>query len=195
MNLSELLKSKNCSMYRLAKDTGIPYSAIHDICSGKAKLPNCTAGAVYKIAKRLDVSVEELLYDSMYPAPQPESRIDFEFYKSHVCHRVKDLGDLNFIAQALQERQIDHLYNKGWYLEAFYLLAMVDYLCRENSLPVCAEYKNLRTQKLADPVFPKGILLQASLLKDDQIKQHCFEKAIPEFKRFNIIENEVRDLA
>lgn len=72
MTIPELLKAKNCSMYRLAKDIDLPYSAIHDICSGKAKLSNCTAGAVYKIAARLDVSMEELLRDLMEPAPTPD---------------------------------------------------------------------------------------------------------------------------
>lgn len=112
-----------------------------------------------------------------------------------MCHQVKDLGDLNFIAQTLQNQQIDAFYQKGWYPEAFYLLGMVDYLCRENDLPICAEYRQLRTQRLAEPLFPKGVLLQTSLLKDDQIKQRSFELAIPEFKRFNIMENEARSLA
>lgn len=195
MNISELLKQKNCSMYRLAKDTGIPYSAIHDICSGKAKLTNCTAGAVYKIAKRLGVSMEDLILNTMPSTASAEERMDFELFKSHTCHRVKDLGDLDFIAQTLQCKEIDHLYQKKWYPEALYLLAMVDYLCRENDLPICAEYRMLRTQTLAEPIFPRGILLQANLLKNDQIKQQSFDSAIPEFKRFNIVENEVRSLA
>ena len=195
MNISELLKRKKCSMYRLAKDTNIPYSAIHDICSGKAKLTNCTAGVVYKIAKRLNVSMEDLILSVMQPTTSTEERMDFELFKSHICHHVKDLGDLDFIAQTLQHKAIDRLYQQEWYPEAFYLLAMVDYLCRENDLPICSEYRMLRTQTLAEPIFPRGILLQANLLENNQIKQQSFDSAIPEFKRFNIVENEVRDLA
>ena len=57
MTVQELIKQKNLSMYRLAKNSGVPYATVNDICSGKAKLEKCTAETVYKLATSLDVTV------------------------------------------------------------------------------------------------------------------------------------------
>lgn len=37
MMINELMESKNITKYRLAKNSGIPYTTINDICSGKHK--------------------------------------------------------------------------------------------------------------------------------------------------------------
>ena len=47
--VNELLK-KSVTKYRLFKNSGVPYTAVCDICSGKMKIENCSAGAAYKIA-------------------------------------------------------------------------------------------------------------------------------------------------
>jgi plasmid maintenance system antidote protein VapI len=84
------MKDKNISQYRLAKDSGIPYTTIHDICSERAQLEKCSAETVYRISKVLGVSMESLI------APALEERTDFEIFKSNVCHilnnRICQLG-------------------------------------------------------------------------------------------------------
>ena len=45
-----------------------------------------------------------------------------------------------------------------------------------------------------EPIYPAGLLIADSVLKEKKIKEKAFEEAIPEFKRFNIIENEVRNV-
>ena len=57
MIVNELMIKKNISMYRLSKNSGIPYTTINDICSGKAQLEKCSAETVYKLSKELDVSM------------------------------------------------------------------------------------------------------------------------------------------
>ena len=61
MTIKEILKEKNMSIYRLSKASKLPYATVNDVCSGKSKLEKCSAETVYKIAKSLDVSMEELL--------------------------------------------------------------------------------------------------------------------------------------
>ena len=46
-----------------------------------------------------------------------ESRSSFETFKSNVCHHVKDMGDLAFIIETLENDTIRELYKKAWYLE------------------------------------------------------------------------------
>ena len=67
----------------------------------------------------------------------PEYRCLFETFKSNICHQVKDMGDIAFIITILENNTIRCLYNKKWYLESLYLLAMLDYLSRLNDLPIC----------------------------------------------------------
>ena len=70
---------------------------------------------------------------------------------------------------------------------------MLDYVSRENGVPLCAEYSDLRSQKLADPVYPSSILAMATV-SQAAVKEEARLYAIPEFLRFNIIENEVRNV-
>lgn len=188
MTIQTLMEQKKLSKYRLSKNSGIPYTTVQDICTGKAKLEKCTAETVYRLAKELDVSMEVLLQ------PCFVERIDFELFKSNVCHRVKEMGDVDYIIDALETDKIREYYNRHWYPESFYLLAMLDYLSRENDVPLCTQYQDIRRGKLRDPLFPSSILATAAVLEDEQIKENALSEAIPEFKRFNIIESEVRNV-
>lgn len=188
MIVNELMVKKNISMYRLSKNSGIPYTTINDICSGKAQLEKCSAETVYKLSKELDVSMEELL------SPYIDERISFELYKSNVCHQLKELGDIDFIIETLQNDYISKYYSKKWYAESFYLLAMLDYICRENDVPMASDYNHIRTKKLAKPLFSSSIVAACKVSKSDNPKIEALMYAIPEFKRFNIIESEVRNI-
>lgn len=63
--LEELLKRKNMTKYRLAVDADIAHATLNDICSGKTRLEKCSAETVYKLAKALDVSMEQLTESGM----------------------------------------------------------------------------------------------------------------------------------
>ena len=78
MQVQELMSQKGLTMYRLSKVCNLPYTTINDICSGKARLEKCSAETVYKLAKVLQVPMEELL------EPHIEQRCSFELFKSNV---------------------------------------------------------------------------------------------------------------
>ncbi len=61
MLIIERLEKLRMTKYRLSKDSGVPQSTINDICSGKADLEKCAAGTLYRLAKMLGVSIEEIL--------------------------------------------------------------------------------------------------------------------------------------
>jgi hypothetical protein len=71
---------------------------------------------------------------------------------------------------------------------------MVDYLARENNIPLCTKYDDLRTKKLQKPIYPAGVLLTSEVLKSDEPIKKAEADAIPEFKKFNIMESEVRNV-
>lgn len=188
MTIQDALRQKNMSIYRLAKTSKIPYATVNDICNGKAKLEKCSAETIYRLAHALNVSMEELL------APCFIKRSSFENFKSTVCHRVKELGDINFIIDTLESQDIRTYYDRKWYPESLYLLAMLDYLSRENDVPLCDDYDDLRRCKLEKPVYPASVRALSAAAQNDAAIKEAAKTAIPEFMRFNIVENEVRNV-
>ena len=194
MFINELLKEKNMSKYRLAKESGIPQTTIMDICSGKARIEKCSADTIYKIAKVLNVSMESLIEENLNPSIEKQKRASFDIFKSNVCHYVKDKGDIDFIIETLSNDEIRTLYDRQWYAESFYLLAMVDYLSKEHDVPLCTNYNDIRTQRLKEPIFPSGVLLSDEAMQTDIHRKEALEKAIPEFLNYNIVESEIRNV-
>ncbi len=188
MEILELMENKRITKYRLAKESGIAYSTVNDICSGRAQLEKCSAETIYRISKVLGVSMENLI------EPCFDKRSDFELFKSNTCHRLKELGDIDFVIELLEEDLIRKYYKKKWYPESLYLLAMLDYVSRENGIPICTQYDDMRSLKLKNILFPASVLVAAKVSQNDGVKHRSVMEAIPEFMRFNIVESEVRNV-
>lgn len=194
MNINKLLAQKGISKYRLAKNSGIAQTTIMDICSGKAQIEKCSADTLYRIAKTLNVTMESLIEEKIAGSERMERKVSFEIYKSNICHAVKDKGDVDFLIDTLESDEIRRLYDQRRYTEALYLLAMVDYLSRENDIPLCTRYSDIRSRKLKDTLYPTSLVLTAAAFKDDNHLADSRKRAIPEFMRHNIVESEVRDV-
>ena len=188
MRINDLLEEKEMTKYRLSKLSGVPYATISDICSGKAQIEKCSAETLYKISKALAVPMEDLVAERL------EHRPAFDTFKSNVCHMVKNMGDIAFIIDTLENDRVRYYYDKKWYRECLYMLAMLDYLSRENDLPLCTNYRDIRAARLQKPVYPGSIIVKSIVMNSDQPLEESYENAIPEFKRFNIVENEIRNV-
>lgn len=188
MALNDLMKTKKITKYRLAKESGVPYTTVSDICSGKAQIEKCSSETIYRISKVLNVSMESII------EPYIEKRIDFELFKSNTCHKLKELGDIDFVVDVLEKDSIRIYYNKKWFPESLYLLAMLDYVSRENEIPLCTQYDDLRQLKLKEVLYPSSVTAIVKVSKNDEIKRRSVQESIPEFIRFNIVESEVRNV-
>ncbi len=188
MVFPELLERRNITLYQLSKNSGVPYTTVNDIYHGRTSLDKCTAETVYRLSKELNLSMEELL------SPYLQKRISFELYKSNVCHRLKELGDIQFIVETLKNDDINGFYKRKWYPESLYLLAMLDYVSRENNVPLCTKYEPLRTVRLQETLYPSGIIAMELTDKASNARDTAFAQSIPEFIRHNIVENEVRNV-
>ena len=186
--INTLLHNNSMTKYRLSKLSGIPYTTVNDICSGKADIKKCSADTVFRIARALGITVEELL------EPYYNDRPDFELFKSNICHKLKNMGDIDFVIDILESNVIITYLERKWYPEAFYLLAMTDYVSRENDIPLCRDYDEIRNKKLANAVYPRSVLALCAASKDDEAKNNAVKNAIPEFMRHNIVEAEVRNV-
>ena len=193
MIINKLLNANNMSMYKLSKLSGVAQATISDICSEKTALEKCSVGTLRRIAKVFGVTMDDIM-DADEKERTAEYRCSFEVYKSTICHYVKDYGDIPFVIDILEHNRIRELYNKKWYPEAFYMLAMIDYLSRVNDIPICNDYNDIRGRKLKETIYPTGILLEAKITRNDDLKRQALENSIPEFIRYNIVEAEVRNI-
>lgn len=125
---------------------------------------------------------------------EEDTDMTFELFKSAICQRAKALGYREFIKQVLLSDEISRYFERKKYAEALYLLAMVDYLSNKHNIPLYNKFHNMRTMKLTNIVYPQDIELLAALYKSDAVKKEAWENAIPEFKRHNIVENEVENV-
>ena len=81
------------------------------------------------------------------------------------------MGQLNFILNILENNTIRTLYNKKWYPEALYLLAMTDYISKLNSIPLCTNYNDIRAKKLEKVIYPSGVLIRAEAVSYTHLDQ------------------------
>lgn len=97
-------------------------------------------------------------------------RSDFELFKSAICHRVKDMGDIDFIIDTLESGEIRTFYERQWYPECLYLLAMLDHISKLNDIPLCSDFDDLHRQKLSRVIYPRDVLLLCALYHNDDAK-------------------------
>lgn len=123
-----------------------------------------------------------------------DKRESFENFKSNMCHMLRSKGDIDFLIDVLEKDLVTLYYKKDWYAECLYTLAMIDYLCRVNNIPLVTDYDDFRQMKLDRIVYPISLWAYAEMCHKPEALTEGFENAIPEFKRFNIVENEVRNV-
>lgn len=189
MVLRERLIKDGRSLYRLSKESGVPYSTLRDLREGKTDPRKMSAITACKLAKTFGVSVEDLM------RPYMDERASFTQYKSSVCHELKRLGDAEFIRQTLTDGMVDTYFERSWYPEALYLIAMVDYLSRIHGIPLYTGFEKYRHCRMEEDIYPLGVECIDAIKGGDEAKKKAYEEAIPEFKRFGIIEGNVRDAA
>lgn len=186
--ITNFLKQNNMTKYRLSKQSGIPYTTICDICCEKTPLNRCSADTIYKLSTVTGISCDNIIA-SVCDRPEP-----FDLFKSNVCHEVKRKGEIGFMIEILESGVIRDYFIQVRKRESLYLLAMLDYLSRKNDVPLCTDYDDLRRCRFEEPIYPCSLLARAEITQDESIKAEAVKNAIPEFIRFNIVENEVENV-
>jgi hypothetical protein len=192
MTFKQIVFEQNLTGYRLSKLSGVPQMIIIDLISGKADVLKCNAFTLYKISKALGLTMESLI-DEVQKKEEAKP-LDFDVFRSNICHILKTQGDKEFVMKVEQSGEIQKLIKEPKLAQGLYILALVDYLSRINGLPLNKEYERFRKLKLLDPIYPVGILIYSKVLKNPQTLEEAKKNAIPEFKRFNIMEGNIRDV-
>lgn len=120
---------------------------------------------------------------------------DYTNYTSELCHMLKRMGDLNFIREILDYVDIDQLLVLGRKKQALYTVAIIDYISKENAIPVKAELSKYRGMKMETLSFPAGVEMYTRIVRNDSLKEKTLHSAIQEFLIYNIVESSVRNVS
>jgi len=120
--------------------------------------------------------------------------MEFDLFKSNICHSIKRLGDIDFIIAVLKSDKIRKYFKQKKYLESLYLLATIDYLSRINNIPECIEFDYIRQCKLDRIIYPSDVTTQCFISKCEKAKEESILQSIPEYLKYNIVECNIRDV-
>ncbi len=191
--LEDYIIEKGYTKYSFSKESGVPWSTLCALLDGKSDVINISFGNAMKICKTLNIKME-YLFELCEQKKEEEHRQNFEIFKSNVCHDVKREGDLNFIENTIKSNIIRKYYEKKWFPESLYLLAMIDYLSRINNIELNTSFDDLRQLKLSKPIYPTSSYVSYIFNNDSSFVSDSVDNAIPEFLNFNIVEGDIRDV-
>lgn len=172
MNIKVYLKTNNISIREMSAITSIPYSTLNDIVNGKVSVDECQYKTLKKIAVFLKVSIDDLVYE----------KEDFQTFRNKVHHELKDKGEIDTLLDILESRRIDYYLLHEDTLKAMYLLSLLDYLSKENQVPLCQEYAEFRKKSLKEPYYV-----------GDKFNRREYKNCIQEFVKHNIYEGDLYD--
>ena len=138
MYIKQYLEDNRISIYKVANNAVVAYPTVFNIVNGKVDILNCALGVVKKIADALGLTIDELL-------TLCDKNRTFELFRGEQRHLVKRMGEIAYVIDLLENKKIDYYWKLDMKTEAFYLLAMLDYLSRRNDLPICEEYNERST--------------------------------------------------
>ena len=188
MDFKGLLKLKKTTGYSLSKNTGIPYTTINDLINGKTVIQNISLKNALLIADFLQIDVRDLNnLETIKP-------VEFRFFRNNLLHELKWNSALVTVDKIIKNREIDLYYKNGKKEYAYYLLALVDYVYRINGIPLYKKrYNSIRQEKLDKPFFVGSDLITFNSV--DEAEKELGITVIPEFRKFNIIEEDIFNVA
>lgn len=188
MTLKQLLKNKNITAYNLAKETRIPYSTICDLVNGKTSITNLSLKYGLAIADYLKMDPRKLLELTTVEL------IDFRYFRNNLLHDLKRTDPKVFVNRLISRKEIDFCVKNNGLDRALYILALIDYLSKQYEININPNrYSSLRKKKLKKPLFPGSDLVRFDSIEEAEEKLGI--KVIPEFKAFNIIEEDIWNVA
>ena len=188
--LRSVLNDKNISLYQLEKASHISHATLNDIYNERSNIDNCSILVMSKIAASLNMDIDDLYKKLTYRDLSLFTyNEDFDWFKSDTLQRLKREKEEDFIKRMATTDVINNYYQNNKYKEALYLLALLDYLSKKNSLPLLKQYDYLRDYKL-DKVYVSKSLYLLLAYKSTTITS-IYKECIKEFLKYNIVEAEI----
>lgn len=125
---------------------------------------------------------------------------DTDWFRSEVCHLLKNKGDKEFLRIVLHHHMIEQFWQKKKYFQCLYLVSMVDCISFDHNVPEFKDLDFYRKQKMSELIYPISVIMLDKLNPEEYIKTHIFKECEQSvygriFLRHNIIERSIRDVA
>ena len=174
--------SKNITAYRLAKEAGVSYSCVSDLCLGKTATKNLTLEKACRIADYLGIEPASLL------ELRTVDCVPFRYFRNDLLSSLKRLGDDAFSDEVVRKRLVDYYHKNQDLPKALYLLALLEHLGRRGK-----KYAKISALRLKKPFFVGGKPDMFSSLAEAEKAMGA--PVIAEFAKYNIVEVSIRDVA
>lgn len=119
---------------------------------------------------------------------------NYTTYTSELCHMLKRVGDHDFIRDILKYVDIDSLLQLGRKKHALYTVALIDYISKENNIPLKSELDKYRDMRMEVLSYPSGVETYTRVVNGNDMKEKALTNAIPEFLKYNIVETSIRNI-
>lgn len=182
--LKELMLQYKTTIDDVSRYSGVEKENVRKYFTGESSLLDCPTRDFAALAELFHLTVQELWDMAEHYDFNPK---DFEIFKSNTCHTVKEFGNRGFISEIVDKEYIETYWNNKNRLCACYLLAMIDYLCRIEQLPLFEKFERIRKYKLPKLIYPYSF----NFINDEDLLQDALKQAIPEFYRHGIIEGDI----
>lgn len=180
MKLYPYLKEHHISIRTLSSLSHLPYSTVRDLVTEKTSIAKSSFQVICKLADALQLSINAFRNDEDYPS-----------FASNTGHELKAKDDMAFLYYALSEDRVTQYIQDNHYVYALYTLALIDYLCHINNIEVPNRYNEYRDLRLYNPLYPNA---QYFHKLSESYQNNVIKNAIPEFARYNIYEEDIRNV-
>lgn len=165
--LKELLKKKNVTLRELEKSSGIAHATLFDLYSGKSDFNKCSIKNAIKIAKALNMSIEDLYIELTYVESIKEKK-EIKKVDKALLHELTDI-----LMFKMNEEEYETLLNEFNVLvkqmELFDEIEGIDNV-PPMSFPFDVTNDFLREDIADTPLSVEEALANASIKQDNQIK-------------------------
>jgi len=115
--LKNLIDSANISLYKLSKDTGIPYSTLSDLTCGNTLIENTSSNTLYRLAKYFNITMESLYESALLQSTLHIYNEGRDIHVDYSTHKFKYAGPKNL----LSFRKINKVVGNTIYMECYFL--------------------------------------------------------------------------
>jgi hypothetical protein len=138
---------------------------------------------------KYDMRLNRLLYSDM----------EYDVFRSEICHMYHNEGDYNFIKKVMKSDLVGTLWKKQQKARSLYVLSMIDYISWKNDVPFFEGYAKIRAYKLDNPLYPPEVIMLDKIEHSDKNRRQAVEYCKQDecgvfFYRHNIIEGSIENV-
>lgn len=176
------------SLADLERKSQVAHATLFDIYSEKTDFKKVSVEVASKIAKALDMSIDELYMKLTYKdMTDMVTSKEFDLYRSDTLHKLRRDRWKKFVEK--HKSEVNELYKNEEFDKSIYLATLIDDICKKHKEPLIEEFEEVREVKLDKLLVPSSIYFALNL--NTITSSELIKKSSKVFLKNNIIEEEI----